>query len=253
MKISIVTVVWNAADCIEQTLESVRSQDYNNIEYIVIDGKSTDGTIDIIKQYSDIITTFISEKDSGLYYAMNKGKTFATGDFVLFMNSGDIFLATSVISNIVACITDMDRLYYGNTILYYDNLRTKAVNLHHQSIFYPKSFYSKEGYKCEKYKIVAESNYTFRAIDLFPKDYCDVDIILSNLNGFGITRFSNWKSVTKIYKEMDLLMEEHRKDFFLTTKIKFFLRCIIKFLAFKLGGLRLAAIVTILRAKISTK
>ena len=80
-KISIITVVYHAADTIEQTIRSVVEQDYPNIEYIIIDGGSTDGTLDVIKKYEDRIAYWVSEPDKGIYDAMNKGLSAATGDY----------------------------------------------------------------------------------------------------------------------------------------------------------------------------
>ncbi len=89
LKMSIITVVYNAVDTIEKTIKSVINQNYNNTEYIIIDGGSTDGTIDVIKEYTDKISVFISEKDNGIFDAMNKGVKYATGDVVGFINSDD--------------------------------------------------------------------------------------------------------------------------------------------------------------------
>ena len=89
-KISIVTVSFNAVKTIEQTILSVINQTYENIEYIIIDGGSTDGTIDIIKKYEDQISYWVSEKDKGIYDAMNKGIDIATGDYVYFIQSADV-------------------------------------------------------------------------------------------------------------------------------------------------------------------
>lgn len=88
-KFSIITIVYNREQDIEYTLNSVISQTYNNIEYIVIDGGSTDDTLNIINRYRDQMKHFISEKDDGIYDAMNKGLHLATGDYVLFINGGD--------------------------------------------------------------------------------------------------------------------------------------------------------------------
>jgi len=90
MKVSVITVCYNAVDCIENAIKSVLSQTYKNIEYIIIDGMSTDGTFDIINNYRDKISTFISEKDNGIYDAMNKGIGIAAGDVIYFLNSDDI-------------------------------------------------------------------------------------------------------------------------------------------------------------------
>lgn len=89
MKFSIVTVCLNSADTIRQTIESVVHQQNENIEYIIIDGGSTDGTVDIIKEYGDEISFWVSEKDNGLYDAMNKGIVKASGDVISLLNSDD--------------------------------------------------------------------------------------------------------------------------------------------------------------------
>ncbi len=89
IKISVVTVVFNAVDTIEKTINSVLNQDYDNIEYVIIDGGSTDGTIEVINKYRNLIDVFVSEKDNGIYDAMNKGVRYTTGDVVAFLNSDD--------------------------------------------------------------------------------------------------------------------------------------------------------------------
>ena len=99
VKISIVTVCYNAVAVIEKTIQSVLSQTYRNIEYIVIDGASTDGTIDVLKKYQTKISCFISEPDEGIYDAMNKGLKIATGEWICFMNAGDFFYDTEVLNS----------------------------------------------------------------------------------------------------------------------------------------------------------
>lgn len=101
MKISIVTIAYNSAATIEATLQSVVSQDYPDIEYIVIDGGSSDGTQAIVERYLDHIAHFSSEPDRGIYDAMNKGVRAATGDFIGILNSDDFYANTSVISDVV--------------------------------------------------------------------------------------------------------------------------------------------------------
>ena len=110
--ISIITVVLNARDKVERTIRSVLSQTYSGVEYIVIDGGSTDGTIDVIKQYKQRISHFISEKDEGLYDAMNKGLQFATGDWIGFLNAGDVFSSPSVLANVLSR-DDLDGIDVG--------------------------------------------------------------------------------------------------------------------------------------------
>lgn len=113
-KLSVITIVYNNVQDIERTLLSVINQTYPNIEYIIIDGLSTDGTVAIIKKYESRIGKFISEKDEGIYDAMNKGLALATGDYVLFMNSGDEIYANDTVVNVFATADDAD-IYYGET------------------------------------------------------------------------------------------------------------------------------------------
>lgn len=101
LKISIITVSYNACDTIEQTIRSVVSQTYNNIEYIIIDGMSTDGTVEIIKKYSDDIAYWCSEPDKGIYDAMNKGIQVATGDYIQIIGADDCLCSKDVIDRVV--------------------------------------------------------------------------------------------------------------------------------------------------------
>lgn len=105
-KISIITVVYNAAATIEQTILSVVKQDYSNIEYIIVDGGSTDGTLEIIKKYEDKIEHWVSEPDYGIYDAMNKGLTYATGDYIYYLGADDCLLAPNSISQVVSFLQD---------------------------------------------------------------------------------------------------------------------------------------------------
>ena len=101
MKISIITVSYNSALTIEDTIKSVLDQDYPNIEYIIIDGGSTDGTMDVVNKYKDRIVKIVSEKDEGMYDAMNKGIKLATGDVVGILNSDDVYTSNDVIRMVV--------------------------------------------------------------------------------------------------------------------------------------------------------
>jgi glycosyltransferase involved in cell wall biosynthesis len=112
--LSVITIVYNNVKDIERTMLSVLNQTYTGIEYIVVDGLSNDGTIDIIKKYEGRIAKFISEKDEGIYDAMNKGLALVTGDYVIFMNSGDEFFDTDTVAAVFANAEDAD-IYYGET------------------------------------------------------------------------------------------------------------------------------------------
>jgi len=112
-KLSVITVVYNGIAAIERTMLSVLNQTYLNIEYILIDGLSADGTLEVIKKYQDRIK-LISEKDEGIYDAMNKGLAMATGDYVLFMNAGDEIYAPDSVTKVFDTADDAD-IYYGET------------------------------------------------------------------------------------------------------------------------------------------
>jgi len=113
-RLSVITIVYNNVQHIERTLLSVLNQTYDNIEYIIIDGASTDGTLDIIRLYKDRIDKLISEPDKGIYDAMNKGLANAMGDYVLFMNSGDEIYSPQTVAQVFAT-TDNADIYYGET------------------------------------------------------------------------------------------------------------------------------------------
>jgi len=113
-KLSVITIVYNNVRHIERTMLSVINQTYTNIEYILVDGFSTDGTLEIVQQYTSKIETLISEKDKGIYDAMNKGLAAATGDYVIFMNSGDEFYTADTVAQVFATSDNAD-IYYGET------------------------------------------------------------------------------------------------------------------------------------------
>lgn len=115
--ISIVTVCYNCASSIEGTIVSVLHQSCDNIEYIVIDGGSSDGTVDIIKHYENYISYWISEPDKGVYDAMNKAVKVASGEWILFMNSGDCFSSNDVISQFLTLKLAECDVVYGKTII----------------------------------------------------------------------------------------------------------------------------------------
>ena len=112
--LSVITIVYNNVKDIERTLLSVLNQTYPNIEYIVVDGLSNDGTLGVIMKYENRIAKFSSEKDDGIYDAMNKGLALASGDYVIFMNSGDEFFDVDTVAAVFASAEDAD-IYYGET------------------------------------------------------------------------------------------------------------------------------------------
>jgi glycosyltransferase involved in cell wall biosynthesis len=127
--LSVITIVYNNVRDIERTMLSVLNQTYPDIEYIVVDGLSTDGTLEAIDRYKNRIAKLISEKDEGIYDAMNKGLAAATGDYVLFMNSGDQFYSLDTVSNVFATAPDAD-IYYGETEMINDEGQSLGQRRH---------------------------------------------------------------------------------------------------------------------------
>jgi len=128
VKVSIITVRFNTAETIEDTIRSVRSQDYKDIEYIVVDGDSTDGTLDILTKYKSRVSTCISEPVSGIYDAMNKGIKLSTGDTIGFLNSDDFYADKNVIRRIVEAIqANKADCCYGNLGYVAENNPSKTI------------------------------------------------------------------------------------------------------------------------------
>ncbi len=179
MKVSIITVSYNSKNTIERTILSVLNQTYNNIEYIVIDGNSIDGSIDIINRYKTNISKFISEQDNGIYDAMNKGIKLATGEIICFLNSDDIYMNHNTISEVVSefMINNYD-IIYGDVIFFKDNINkivrhysSKNFNFKmlkfglmpaHQSIFIKNKIFLKFGNFTIKYKIAGDFDWVVR-------------------------------------------------------------------------------------------
>jgi len=116
--ISIITIVYNGIDTLQKTIDSIALQTYSNVEYIIVDGASEDGTLDLINNNKVVVSKWISESDSGLYDAMNKGIDLASGDYLWFINSGDEIFESTTIESMVANISDdWPDVLYGDTVM----------------------------------------------------------------------------------------------------------------------------------------
>lgn len=195
--ISIVTVVYNGESTLEQTIQSVLNQNYDNVEYIIVDGGSKDRTLDIIKKYEDKIDYWQSEPDKGIYDAMNKGINLASGDFINFMNSGDYFANEFVIEKISKFSQD---IIYGNVLIkqnekiielkHKDKLRffyfAREATICHQSIFAKKSTFENNLFD-QNYKIVADRVWLKHCIDDKKCTYYHVDIPVCFYDNNGLS------------------------------------------------------------------
>lgn len=157
-KVSIITICYNSEDNIEKTIQSVVTQTYTNIEYILVDGKSTDGTCKIIEKHLDKISVFISEKDRGISDAFNKGISKASGKIVCFLNSGDSFIDKEAVAFVVNewNINNEDVLFFQAQVgtdkispnpKYKDNAESiwKSMDIPHQASFFRRSLFDEIG------------------------------------------------------------------------------------------------------------
>jgi len=178
-KLSVVTVCYNAVDYIETALRSVQDQTYTNIEHVVIDGGSTDGTLDIIERFRDGISYFVSESDNGLYHAMNKGIKAASGDIFYFLNADDRFCDNNVATDIMAVFSAKPELelVYGDIILdkpesserilqmpTLERKRLARENVCHQAIFVRSEMFGRTGGFNETFRIVADYDWLMKLV-----------------------------------------------------------------------------------------
>jgi glycosyltransferase involved in cell wall biosynthesis len=192
--ISVITVVYNGAATIEEAIRSVLGQSVSKVEYIIIDGGSKDGTQTIIERYKDKLGYYISEKDKGIYDAMNKGLAAAKGDYCIFLGADDVFIP-GALERIVPLLKDKDTVYYGNIIVKdkgtrydgaFNRFKLCYKNICHQCIFYPKSAYSSLRYD-EQYRTWADwvYNMTLWGGRHVPFVYTGVDVCIFNDGGAG--------------------------------------------------------------------
>ena len=213
MKVTVVTAVLNDAGHIEQTILSVISQTDIEIEYIIVDGGSKDGTLELIGKYKDKISLLISEPDRGVYDAMNKGIKYSTGDFVYFLNSGDVLLNPSILSKIkLEELKERNAIIYGNVVVAYGNIEAlekprpffnskmkfKGIGICHQSMFFPGKLIRNEKYDLS-YNIAADYDLAYR---LWRKgtEFLYKDITIAKYDwGKGIS--SNPYKLLDVYRE----------------------------------------------------
>ena len=217
-RVSIITIVYNGISTLEKTIQSIASQTYKNIEYIIVDGSSTDGTVDLIKKYNSKISKWISEPDNGLYDAMNKGIDIATGDYLWFINSGDEIYSPETLTMLFTN-NPLSDIYYGDTIMIDDQgaeigkrRLTPPSNLTWKD-FRKGMRVSHQSFICST-RIASKYNVNFR----FSSDFewclmalkkadsvCNTNLILSRFLDGGLTK----KNIVPGLKERFKIMTEH--------------------------------------------
>ncbi|MBQ8222609.1 MAG: glycosyltransferase [Bacteroidales bacterium] len=216
--ITVITVCYNSIDTIEKTIMSVLSQTYTNIEYIIVDGASTDGTVEVIKRYKDLLSAFVSEPDKGIYDAMNKAIAMSHGKWVNFINSGDTFVNNQVIENVFSkSYNDDVKVIYGDvvrtfsdqgtTVQRFDNLKggTIQYNLNHQSTFADGDTIRALKFDL-KYRLAADANF-FNEVYKHGGNFQYVPIVISNYDAVDgasakqlITLFNEYADIKGLSK-----------------------------------------------------
>lgn len=241
-KISIITVVYNNKDFIEEAIRSVLSQDYGNLEYIIIDGGSTDGTLDIINKYNNQISIVISEKDNGLYDAMNKAYELASGDIVGILNSDDLFFSKDCISKVASAFetfSDAD-IVYGDLIYvkredisftvrhwnsgdYYNNYFLDGFTPAHPSVYVRRHVIEEHKYDLS-YKLTADYDWLLRIFEKYKAKYIQEIIVKMRLGGVTNNSYKNiirgnleiaksWKKNKGKYSLITLLYKRPKNKF----------------------------------------
>ncbi len=224
MKISIITSVYNNAKYIENAINSVLSQTYKDIEYIVVDGASTDGTMEIINKYKDKIDKFISEADKGIYDGLNKGIKLATGDVVAFLHSDDEYYSDGVIEKVVNKFKkDNSDGVYGDLI--YVNEKDEVVRYWksgefsieklkkgwmppHPTLFLKKEIYDKYGLFSLNYKIAADYDFILKVLKHNPK-LSYIPKVLYKMKIGGISN-KNIRNIIRKSKEDLKILKTHK-------------------------------------------
>lgn len=192
-KLSVITICRNCRDDLERTVQSVVAQTYANLEYIVIDGGSTDGTMQILEAYKEQIDTIISEPDDGIYDALNKGIKVASGEWIICLNAGDTFTSEHILADVFKSpIATTTSFLYSDFWLCYGNgtkqLRTtdrQQGEIHHQNAIYRKRLHEQYGYYIVTHPYIVSDLLFFLAIPA--NQYQKIPVPISNVKAGGIS------------------------------------------------------------------
>lgn len=195
MKFSIITINYNHKVGLQRTIDSVISQKYTDYEYIIIDGGSTDGSVDVIKKYDRSITYWVSETDNGVYHAMNKGVAKAKGEYLIFMNSGDCFHSPEALNAVehhqedIICgqVSTFPSGHHKPTISLVDLMR---ISLPHQAMFIKRELLLKHPYD-EKYKILSDWKFCLETIIMDNCSFRTIEDVIADYESGGISTNSN--------------------------------------------------------------
>ncbi|MEM7086973.1 MAG: glycosyltransferase family 2 protein [Bacteroidota bacterium] len=225
LKITVITVNYNNGAGLRQTIESVLEQNYDGLEYIVVDGASTDDSVEIIKQYQSQLSLWISEPDTGVYQAMNKGIRKANGDYLLFLNSGDTLYNAEVLKWVGEKIQGNKDIYYGNLMFHSNNdsfvrnypkqLRFSYFlkrSLPHPGSFIKRTLFERLFYYSEDYRIVSDWEFFLFAVFKTGISYEHLDAVISKFDLDGMS--NDPKNNKLIKKERAIVLQKHFPGFY---------------------------------------
>jgi len=223
-KISIITINLNNAEGLNRTIESVLSQSYPDYEFIIIDGASSDGSVEIIKNFGSKISFWQSETDDGIYNAMNKGIKHAKGEYCLFLNSGDFFYGNDVLDKVIQIGLHED-IVYGNCVLQQNKgsrIQRFPSNLTfywlfteylcHPSTFIKRELFNKTGYYNVDRKIVADWEFFLLAIGKHNASVRFLDVIVAVVEAGGVSSSATYQQI--VQRERRQVMQEHFPYFY---------------------------------------
>ncbi|MGN6395360.1 MAG: glycosyltransferase family 2 protein [Mucilaginibacter sp.] len=210
--VSIVCVTYNAAQTLPQLLGSIAAHKSNAVELVIIDGKSTDATIDIIRQNETIVDFWISEPDKGIYDAMNKSIAYVKGKWIVFLGADDMLMDD--FDKMLTALKDTDTIYYGNVIFYgksfskvYDDYYLTKLNICHQAIYYPRAVFEKYKYDL-KYNVYADYHLNLRCWHDPQFKFQHVDYLVASFPEGG---YSFYTKDPEFEKDRDVLFKKYLK------------------------------------------
>jgi len=223
LKISIITICRNSEETIEKTIQSVLSQDYPNLEYIIIDGASTDKTLDIINNYRQKIAKIVSEKDNGIYFALNKGISIAEGEIIGFLNSDDFYISNGIVSkiekifensNLDTCFAQINYVDENNRIVRKWKNKSNLKNLFfngefppHPTFFVRKNIYDKFGLFSTEFNLASDVELMLRFLIKHKVSTFYLPEVIINMRSGGASNVnlrSIFRSVMQCFKAFEI-------------------------------------------------
>ena len=218
--LTIVTINYNNKEGLIKTINSVIAQTFTDVEYIIVDGDSTDGSKEVLEEYKAHIDFSSSEKDNGVYHAMNKGIAKATGEYILFLNSGDYLIAPETLQQVFSNNFSQDILYGDleteqRKLIYPDSLDFFYFfkqSLGHPASFIKKKLFDKYGYYNEKNKIVSDWQFFLETIIMHKVTYKHINQAISFFDTTGMS--TNPDNFSKLNKEMTAVLHPYLDEYY---------------------------------------